>query len=111
MSLRSIERNNIRRRRYKVAMDANEGRQRREDNMIKIRKNGREKNLLVKRGDNGRDSGDDGDGDSESSNQQFKIKDVIYYTTASNVHSNRFDKEVCNGLGKIKKTQEPPLHN
>ncbi|GAA0162700.1 hypothetical protein LIER_39460 [Lithospermum erythrorhizon] len=45
------------------------------------------------------------------SNQQFKIKDAIYYTTTSNVHSNRSDKEVCNGLGKIKTTKEPPLHN
>ncbi|GAA0148531.1 hypothetical protein LIER_07944 [Lithospermum erythrorhizon] len=71
-------RNNIRRSRYKVAMDANEGRQRREDNMIKIRKNGREKNLLMKRGDNGGDCGDDGD--SEPSNQQFKIKDTIKTT-------------------------------
>ncbi|GAA0162500.1 hypothetical protein LIER_18581 [Lithospermum erythrorhizon] len=81
MSLRSTERNNICWSRYKVAMDANE------------------------------DSGDDGDGDCESSNQQFKIKDAICYTTVLNVRSNKSDKEVCNGLRKIKTTQEPLLHN
>ncbi|CAI9119018.1 OLC1v1020667C1 [Oldenlandia corymbosa var. corymbosa] len=49
MSLRPSERTEARRNRYKVAVDADEGRRRREDQMVEIRKNRREENLLKKR--------------------------------------------------------------
>ncbi|KAE8665493.1 Importin subunit alpha-1b [Hibiscus syriacus] len=49
MSLRPSARTEVRRNRYKVAVDAEEGRRRREDNMVEIRKNKREENLLKKR--------------------------------------------------------------
>ncbi|XP_058730650.1 importin subunit alpha-2-like [Vicia villosa] len=49
MSLRPNERTDARRNRYKVAVDANDGRRRREDNMIEIRKNKREESLQKKR--------------------------------------------------------------
>ncbi|CAO2193120.1 unnamed protein product [Urochloa humidicola] len=49
MSLRPSERVEVRRNRYKVAVDAEEGRRRREDNMVEIRKNRREESLLKKR--------------------------------------------------------------
>ena len=49
MSLRPSERAEVRRNKYKVAVDAEEGRRRREDNMVEIRKNKREENLLKKR--------------------------------------------------------------
>ncbi|KAH9605589.1 hypothetical protein KSS87_016327 [Heliosperma pusillum] len=49
MSLRPTERTEARRSRYKVSVDADEGRRRREDNMVEIRKNRREENLLKKR--------------------------------------------------------------
>lgn len=49
MSLRPNERTEVRRNRYKVAVDAEEGRRRREDHMVEIRKNKREENLLKKR--------------------------------------------------------------
>ncbi|KAG8370621.1 hypothetical protein BUALT_Bualt13G0002400 [Buddleja alternifolia] len=49
MSLRPNARTEVRRSRYKVAVDADEGRRRREDNMVEIRKNKREESLLKKR--------------------------------------------------------------
>ncbi|KAF1002554.1 importin subunit alpha-like [Apium graveolens] len=49
MSLRPNARTEVRRSRYKVAVDADEGRRRREDNMVEIRKNRREESLLKKR--------------------------------------------------------------
>ncbi|XP_048337431.1 importin subunit alpha-2 isoform X1 [Ziziphus jujuba] len=49
MSLRPSARTEVRRNRYKVAVDAEEGRRRREDNMIEIRKNRREESLQKKR--------------------------------------------------------------
>ncbi|XXG79164.1 hypothetical protein AAC387_Pa09g0296 [Persea americana] len=49
MSLRPNERTEVRRNRYKVAVDADEGRRRREDNMVEIRKNRREESLQKKR--------------------------------------------------------------
>ncbi|CAN4101909.1 unnamed protein product [Withania somnifera] len=49
MSLRPNSRTEARRSRYKVAVDAEEGRRRREDNMVEIRKSKREENLLKKR--------------------------------------------------------------
>ncbi|MCD7454355.1 hypothetical protein HAX54_024444 [Datura stramonium] len=49
MSLRPSARTEVRRNRYKVAVDADEGRRRREDNMVEIRKNKREESLLKKR--------------------------------------------------------------
>ncbi|OVA16841.1 Armadillo [Macleaya cordata] len=49
MSLRPSERTEVRRNRYKVAVDAEEGRRRREDNMVEIRKSKREESLLKKR--------------------------------------------------------------
>uniref|UniRef100_A0A0R0F7J2 IBB domain-containing protein n=1 Tax=Glycine max TaxID=3847 RepID=A0A0R0F7J2_SOYBN len=49
MSLRPNARTEIRRNRYKVAVDADEGRRRREDNMVEIRKSKREESLLKKR--------------------------------------------------------------
>lgn len=49
MSLRPGSRAELRRGRYKVAVDAEEGRRRREDNMVEIRKNRREESLLKKR--------------------------------------------------------------
>ncbi|KAI3696640.1 hypothetical protein L6452_29080 [Arctium lappa] len=49
MSLRPSARTEVRRNRYKVAVDAEEGRRRREDNMVEIRKNKREENLQKKR--------------------------------------------------------------
>lgn len=49
MSLRPNARTEVRRNRYKVAVDAEEGRRRREDNMVEIRKNKREESLLKKR--------------------------------------------------------------
>ena len=49
MSVRPNERIESRRNRYKVTVDAEEGRRRREDNMVEIRKNRREESLLKKR--------------------------------------------------------------
>ncbi|KAM7252580.1 hypothetical protein ACFE04_008089 [Oxalis oulophora] len=49
MSLRPNARTEVRRNRYKVAVDADEGRRRREDNMVEIRKSKREESLLKKR--------------------------------------------------------------
>ncbi|XP_021672815.2 importin subunit alpha [Hevea brasiliensis] len=49
MSLRPSARTEVRRNKYKVAVDADEGRRRREDNMVEIRKNKREENLQKKR--------------------------------------------------------------
>lgn len=49
MSLRPNARTEVRRNRYKVAVDAEEGRRRREDNLVEIRKNKREENLMKKR--------------------------------------------------------------
>lgn len=49
MSLRPSSRTEVRRNRYKVAVDAEEGRRRREDNMVEIRKNRREESLQKKR--------------------------------------------------------------
>ncbi|KAF5752163.1 importin subunit alpha-1 isoform X1 [Tripterygium wilfordii] len=49
MSLRPSARTEVRRNRYKVAVDADEGRRRREDNLVEIRKSKREENLQKKR--------------------------------------------------------------
>ncbi|KAJ4719368.1 Importin subunit alpha [Melia azedarach] len=49
MSLRPNARAEVRRNRYKVAVDADEGRRRREDNMVEIRKSKREESLQKKR--------------------------------------------------------------
>lgn len=49
MSLRPSARTEVRRNRYKVTVDADEGRRRREDNMVEIRKSKREESLLKKR--------------------------------------------------------------
>ncbi|XP_072996632.1 importin subunit alpha-1b-like [Typha latifolia] len=49
MSLRPSDRAESRRSKYKVAVDAEEGRRRREDNMVEIRKNRREESLQKKR--------------------------------------------------------------
>ena len=49
MSLRPGSRAEVRRSRYKVAVDAEEGRRRREDNMVEVRKNRREESLQKKR--------------------------------------------------------------
>lgn len=49
MSLRPSARTEVRRNRYKVSVDAEEGRRRREDNMVEIRKNKREESLQKKR--------------------------------------------------------------
>lgn len=49
MSLRPNARTEVRRNRYKVTVDADEGRRRREDNMVEIRKSKREESLLKKR--------------------------------------------------------------
>ncbi|CAM8899734.1 hypothetical protein QQ045_009815 [Rhodiola kirilowii] len=49
MSLRPSARTEVRRNRYKVSVDADEGRRRREDNMVEIRKNKREESLQKKR--------------------------------------------------------------
>lgn len=49
MSLRPNARTEGRRNRYKVAVDADEGRRRREDNMVEIRKSKREESLQKKR--------------------------------------------------------------
>ncbi|KAL8161966.1 hypothetical protein V2J09_013455 [Rumex salicifolius] len=49
MSLRPNSRTEVRRNRYKVAVDADEGRRRREDNMVEIRKTKREESLQKKR--------------------------------------------------------------
>lgn len=49
MSLRPNSKADSRRNKYKVAVDADEGRRRREDNMVEIRKNKREESLQKKR--------------------------------------------------------------
>ena len=49
MSLRPNARTESRRNRYKVAVDADKGRRRREDNMVQIRKSKREESLHKKR--------------------------------------------------------------
>ena len=49
MSLRPSAKTEVRRNRYKVAVDAEEGRRRREDHMVEIRKNKREENLQKRR--------------------------------------------------------------
>ncbi|XP_022897485.1 importin subunit alpha-4-like [Olea europaea var. sylvestris] len=49
MSLRPNNRADVRKKGYKIGVDAEEARRRREDNMVEIRKNKREDNLLKKR--------------------------------------------------------------
>ncbi|KAL3638194.1 Importin subunit alpha-4 [Castilleja foliolosa] len=49
MSLRPNSRTEVRKKGYKTGVDAEEARRRREDNMVEIRKNKREDNLLKKR--------------------------------------------------------------
>ncbi|KAL5700296.1 hypothetical protein ACHQM5_025756 [Ranunculus cassubicifolius] len=49
MSLRPNARTEVRKTRYKVSVDAEEGRRRREDGMVEIRKNKREESLMKKR--------------------------------------------------------------
>ncbi|GMG98654.1 hypothetical protein Nepgr_000494 [Nepenthes gracilis] len=48
MSLRPSPRTEVRRSHYKVAVNAEEGRRRRKDNMVEIRKNRREESLQKK---------------------------------------------------------------
>ncbi|KAL8540950.1 hypothetical protein ACS0TY_002281 [Phlomoides rotata] len=49
MSLRPSSRAEVRKKGYKIGVDADEARRRREDNLVEIRKNKREDNLLKKR--------------------------------------------------------------
>lgn len=49
MSLRPTSRAEVRKKGYKIGVDAEEARRRREDNLVEIRKNKREDNLLKKR--------------------------------------------------------------
>lgn len=49
MSLRPSTRAEVRKKGYKTGVDADEARRRREDNLVEIRKNKREDNLLKKR--------------------------------------------------------------
>eukprot|EP01018_Ginkgo_biloba_P028169 Gb_21890 [translate_table: standard] len=49
MSLRPNARTEVRKKTYKLAVDADEARRKREDNMVEIRKNKREENLQKKR--------------------------------------------------------------
>ncbi|KAL2231308.1 importin subunit alpha-4 [Sesamum indicum] len=49
MSLRPSSRTDVRKKSYKIGVDAEEARRRREDNLVEIRKNKREDNLLKKR--------------------------------------------------------------
>lgn len=49
MSLRPSTRTEVRKKAYKIGVDADEARRRREDNLVEIRKNKREDNLLKKR--------------------------------------------------------------
>ncbi|CAO2837615.1 unnamed protein product [Amaranthus hypochondriacus] len=49
MSLRPNSRTEVRKKSYKLGVDADEARRRREDNLVEIRKNKREDNLLKKR--------------------------------------------------------------
>ncbi|CAL5380436.1 unnamed protein product [Camellia sinensis] len=49
MSLRPNSRTEVRKKSYKTGVDADEARRRREDNLVEIRKNKREDNLLKKR--------------------------------------------------------------
>lgn len=49
MSLRPSSRTEVRKKGYKIGVDAEEARRRREDNLVEIRKNKREDNLLKKR--------------------------------------------------------------
>lgn len=49
MSLRPNARTEVRRNRYKVTVNSDDARRRREDNMVEIRKNKREESLLKKR--------------------------------------------------------------
>lgn len=49
MSLRPAMRTEVRKQSYKTSVDVDEARQRREDNLVEIRKNKREDNLLKKR--------------------------------------------------------------
>nr|GMD10691.1 importin subunit alpha-4 [Ipomoea batatas] len=49
MSLRPGSRTEVRKKSYKIGVDADEARRRREDNLVEIRKNKREDNLLKKR--------------------------------------------------------------
>lgn len=73
MSLRPNARTEVRRNRYKVAVDAEEGRRRREDNMVEIRKNKREENLQKKRREG------------LQANQQFSVP--VQSTVEKKVHS------------------------
>lgn len=49
MSLRPGSRTEVRKKGYKLGVDADEARRRREDNLVEIRKNKREDSLLKKR--------------------------------------------------------------
>jgi importin subunit alpha-1 len=49
MSLRPNARTEVRKKSYKLAVDADEARRKREDNMVEIRKSKREESLLKKR--------------------------------------------------------------
>ncbi|EOA13189.1 hypothetical protein CARUB_v10026215mg [Capsella rubella] len=66
MSLRPSEKTEIRRSRYKVSVDAEEGRRRREDFLVEIRKNKRKESLMKRRRDDSKVMTTDSDDPFES---------------------------------------------
>ncbi|KAL1190959.1 Importin subunit alpha-1 [Cardamine amara subsp. amara] len=69
MSLRPSEKTEARKNRYKLAVDAEEGRRRRGDYLVEIRKNKREESLMKKRRDCVKDSLPPSDAASSSENK------------------------------------------
>lgn len=66
MSLRPSAKTEIHRSRYKVSVDAEEGRRRREDFLVGIRKNKRKESLMKRRRDGSKDLTSDSDDPFES---------------------------------------------
>ena len=87
MSLRPNARTEVRRSKYKVAVDADEGRRRREDNMVEIRKNRREENLQKKR----REGFQSAASQQLSAQPPFDKKVSIFFCLGYELYNLRFD--------------------
>ncbi|XP_010482208.1 PREDICTED: importin subunit alpha-5-like [Camelina sativa] len=74
MSLRPSAKTEIRRTRYKLSVDAEEGRRRREDFLVEIRKNKREESLMKRRRDGVKDLSPDHD---EPFQSLLEVSDMI----------------------------------
>ncbi|CAH2072023.1 unnamed protein product [Thlaspi arvense] len=115
MSLRPSAKTEVRRNRYKVSVDAEEGRRRREDHMVEIRKNKREENLQKKRREGisaspafGSDSAETGHDLSSTNNLMKSLPDMVAGIWSEDSKSQ---VEATNLLRKLLSIeQNPPIN-